>query len=697
MKKKILALVMVVALLGVSLITGTLAYFTDTHTAENVFVVGNVDIELWEDNNDGKSNNGDPNGNNDEYTPWLKAQNLVPGVSIEKDAWIKNVGKNDAYVRVLVTVPANIEIKWDNTTDWEQTSKTTDASGNTVYTLEYIKVLTPATDTPDFMTAFEISEWIKNGEIADGKIVINAEAIQKGDFANRAEAFSKLDAQKLVDAGAEEAEDGILKTEDEQTKKVTYAITSKEGLMNLNSLLAEIKPGEGRVATVDLMVDIDLAGETWTPIQSMWVTFNGNGHTISNLNAVRDLTVDKVGRTGFWGYAGAVTINDLTLENVTSNGTQAGTFAGSGDGLKINNCYLKGNNTVIWEQNPAGSAYQESWSGIGAITGVTTTSNINVTITEGTTVTLVKNGIVTGAPYVDDLTGYIQANQGTVTNNGKIVTGAVVQVNSVSELADKLSGAGAAGAGYTFIEINGDMDLSGVTWTPIKVDGYHGADIITINGNGNTISNLSAPLFAGGFAGGSGIVINDLTIADSEMVDTANAYAETGYGAFVCAVDSMDVITLNNCHLLNSKVSGSRTGGLVGWTSGYNVTTDGPVDSYINILNCSVIGCEITGNGTVGAINGHAGCNPATYTTIKNCVVKNNTLISYDDSYRVGVVLGTANVGEVTIENITESGNTVQQIDNSVEIVRPAGQSNLYGRFVPGTTGKLTIDGVAVQ
>ena len=27
----------------------------------------------------------------------------------------------------------------------------------------------------------------------------------------------------------------------------------------------------------------------------------------------------------------------------------------------------------------------------------------------------------------------------------------------------------------------------------------------------------------------------------------------------------------------------------------------------------------------------------------------------------------------------------------------PAGQSNLYGRFVRGTTGKLTIDGVAIN
>ncbi len=58
----------------------------------------------------------------------------------------------------------------------------------------------------------------------------------------------------------------------------------------------------------------------------------------------------------------------------------------------------------------------------------------------------------------------------------------------------------------------------------------------------------------------------------------------------------------------------------------------------------------------------------------------------------VGVVVGTVNVGEVALNNTTESGNTVTQTGK----MAPAGQSNLYGRFVPGTTGKLVIDGTAV-
>ena len=44
MKKKILALVLCVAMLAIALVGGTLAYFTDTDAAQNVMAVGNVAI-----------------------------------------------------------------------------------------------------------------------------------------------------------------------------------------------------------------------------------------------------------------------------------------------------------------------------------------------------------------------------------------------------------------------------------------------------------------------------------------------------------------------------------------------------------------------------------------------------------------------------------------------------------------------------
>ena len=233
-------------------------------------------------------------------------------------------------------------------------------------------------------------------------------------------------------------------------------------------------------------------------------------------------------------------------------------------------------------------------------------------------------------------------------------------------------------------------------WTPLTVDGYHGADIVTVNGNGAVLKGMTKSLFNGGFAGGSGIVIKDLTIEGAAIV----ADNTQGYGAFVNCADSMNEITLIKCHLINSSIitpndgaNESRMGGLVGWTSGYSNVNDGPVKTYVNIKNCSVVGCTIKGAGSIGGICGHAGASDWTYTTIENCTVKNNNLISTDaGSWRVGVAGGTANVGEVVVNNLTESGNTLTQGAN----VAPTGVRSYVGRLSLGTTGSFVVDGVAI-
>ena len=297
-------------------------------------------------------------------------------------------------------------------------------------------------------------------------------------------------------------------------------------------------------------------------------------------------------------------------------------------------------------------------------------------------------------PNTDDAASYLAPGYISVETNGvwTVVRGTKPVVMTTAELRATLTAFTSAGSGDNVIEIGKDIVLKeGEIWTPAKVDGYHGAGVVTVLGNGHTISGLNAPLFAGGFAGNSGIVVKDLTLDGVKINDATSGQ---GIGAFVCNVDSMPKIELDNCHLTNSEIistGGARVGGLIGWTSGYNNPDDGPVDTYIKITECSVEGCTISAKGSVGGIIGHAGGNPATYHTISDCSVKNCALTSTDDGgWRVGVVVGTANVGELFIDKITESGNTITQTGKTAPE-----HSNLYGRFVPGTTGKLVIDGVA--
>lgn len=253
--------------------------------------------------------------------------------------------------------------------------------------------------------------------------------------------------------------------------------------------------------------------------------------------------------------------------------------------------------------------------------------------------------------------------------------------------------AGEASSGDVTVTLDKDYNLTDYSWTSLTVDGYNGAGIVTVEGNNHTITGLNAPLFAGGFAGTSGIVIKNLTLTGVKINDSTS---NQGIGAFINNVDSMPKIELDNCHLTDSKITstgGARVGGLIGWTSGYNKENDGPVDTYITVKDCSVENTEITANGSVGGIIGHAGCNPATFHTFNSNAVTNCTLNSTDNGgWRVGVVVGTANVGEISIANTTESNNTLTQTGKTF----PEGQSDLYGRFVPNTTGKLIIDGVPV-
>lgn len=87
MKKKVAALGLVAAMLLTSA-GATLAYFTDTDKAENVFTVGNVDIVLTEPN-------WATSGSQD-------APEVYPGEALAKDPTVENIGANPCFVRVKV-------------------------------------------------------------------------------------------------------------------------------------------------------------------------------------------------------------------------------------------------------------------------------------------------------------------------------------------------------------------------------------------------------------------------------------------------------------------------------------------------------------------------------------------------------------------------------------------------------------------
>lgn len=99
MKKKITAIFLCVALVAIAVVGASLAYFTDTKTATNTFTVGNVKIDLIEQQ---KGEQGLEAFRNDKV--------LVPGTSsknaVSKIVTVKNTGANDAWVWVDLKIPA---------------------------------------------------------------------------------------------------------------------------------------------------------------------------------------------------------------------------------------------------------------------------------------------------------------------------------------------------------------------------------------------------------------------------------------------------------------------------------------------------------------------------------------------------------------------------------------------------------------
>lgn len=92
MKKKIISLCLVIALVATAIAGATLAYFTDTDTVENTFTMGKVEIDLTENE-----------GNEQEGIDYEDA--IVPGHVFAKDPTVEiKEGSEDAYLFLDVTL-----------------------------------------------------------------------------------------------------------------------------------------------------------------------------------------------------------------------------------------------------------------------------------------------------------------------------------------------------------------------------------------------------------------------------------------------------------------------------------------------------------------------------------------------------------------------------------------------------------------
>lgn len=171
--KRILAMVLSVAIVAAVAIGGTVAYLTDTDSATNVFTVGNVEIKLLEHQRKSTASTADGNFTVTKSTDLEDFQDknmmpIIPDLDADgketlllddlgmnkaqnyqdKIIRVQNTGSSDAWVRIFVAIPAALEntetdtrtvLHWDKGERFDVNTKgayNTDAAASP-YTTEF--------------------------------------------------------------------------------------------------------------------------------------------------------------------------------------------------------------------------------------------------------------------------------------------------------------------------------------------------------------------------------------------------------------------------------------------------------------------------------------------------------------------------------------------------------------------------------
>lgn len=254
-KKRFVAILLCVTLVALAAIGATFAYLTSTDSVTNTFTVGNVKIDLIESSlhreNAGVANGATStselwsnveklgSGNTSKYkagdTFYTDAQieanaaeykheniKLLPGESYHKMPYVKNTGSEDAYIRIRVMIPADLDTAILNSSMYTSTAMNNkeftmayDNSGAVeregvkynVYTFTRIDPLAAGEMTywnvwgtihmDSDTTGEELAEFFGEGKAyANGvfPVLVEADGIQADGFADATAAWAAFDA-----------------------------------------------------------------------------------------------------------------------------------------------------------------------------------------------------------------------------------------------------------------------------------------------------------------------------------------------------------------------------------------------------------------------------------------------------------------------------------------------------------------------
>jgi len=591
MKRKVLALVVVFALIAVAVVGTTLAYLTDSDKAVNVFTVGDVDIRFDEEAgvyDDGDTSFTTPlsgkifpdDGNGNFY------RNIQPTNVIRKDATVSNIGNTDAYVRVIVIMNNKEAINYSLTkasvdevfTGWGATyadgfnaaAKVTagvdliktdldDANGiigsdETAWVYYY--KLTPGAVADVFDGLKAPAEKFDKKELAmfDGlKIEILVDAIQTEGFASSDEAFTALEAAHPM-SDQHSAAGGP-----------SYTVTTAEELADTLAVGGNVTLGSD--ITVNEVIEIP---------EGTAATLNLNGKTITGTFHKSIGAVIK--------NSGTLTITGGTIKSTADNGGSAVQNLGT---LTVNDATLNG----------APNA-DDSWPSYTVNNdGVMTLNNTMITSYHGAVASYGEGAELTLNNCEIDMAGIPGfTNHAIYTyNNGKVVINGGTYANNA---ADQNSTGGSC--------INGAVTVNSGTFTG-RIENYYGTPVI----KGGTFSVNPTRFVASGYK----------AVANGDGTYTVT-YADLSTAIGSGASD----ITLSAGDYVMPSVNGDK-----------EINISGTKDTVIDITNgaymdSATVSFEgVTIKGSTGYANGNGSDYAALYTpnvTYTDC--------TFDGPFRIG-------------------------------------------------------------
>lgn len=309
-RKWLLAIALVLSL--TMAISGTLAYLTDRDTVENVFTMGNVDIEVEEEF--------------DQNSP------LYPGVEVDKKAGITNThATEDAYVWMVVSVPTDlaqyIELGWAD--DYSAAKVDSPHDGYTGYLVKYPEALTAGSSTGNILESVKLAANVDYqngqyvavsggqteviGDLSNVTIMVDGFAIQTEGFTGGVEeAYTAYTTQWGGLTGGESGEGNE---------------PSGEPVESAEALLESLKTGAGDIAyigdeAVVISSNLEVEGESNIDMGGAVLKFENGAKIFANGAelTITDAKIESDGNGTIFEVANGSVVTlgkDTVIENTT--------------------------------------------------------------------------------------------------------------------------------------------------------------------------------------------------------------------------------------------------------------------------------------------------------------------------------------------------------------------------------------------